>query len=394
MTTASSANTLRRSLLIKLISKPAPSREDMASVIELTASKVVEALQAQSLTLYLVEGNEIVFRHVYYSPSLWDTNKALEAKFKETAAKLNNLRLPAGKGIVGKVIADGKEIFFRNTQTQAPMMASMTQNTGFEVFSMLTVPLKAGNVVIGAIQVLNKEPVSGTNSQFTDSDLPLLVEVAEYSASLIQRMLDPKHQLSADDTAKFIARLTNHPLVTKIDEIPIDEKLVEAIGDAIIRREGIFPTKRISPSSIAVLMANPLDYAKREAFQQATELVSEAILVASEPERSPQATSKARTPRPSSSSPTASSRTPTSAAHPISTSSRRKKTSSSATASTVSARKSSVCPGRSPTASSRASRSCATSTSPNAGCRRTDASSSKNTPRRTSTSTCASPPAP
>jgi type II secretory ATPase GspE/PulE/Tfp pilus assembly ATPase PilB-like protein len=51
------ASTLRLSLLIKVISKPAPSREDVNSVIELTASKVVEALQAQSMTFYLVEGN-------------------------------------------------------------------------------------------------------------------------------------------------------------------------------------------------------------------------------------------------------------------------------------------------------------------------------------------------
>lgn len=38
------ANAIRRSLLIKVISKPAPSREDLDSVIELTASKVLEAL--------------------------------------------------------------------------------------------------------------------------------------------------------------------------------------------------------------------------------------------------------------------------------------------------------------------------------------------------------------
>ncbi len=68
MASANIANTLRRSLLIKLISKPAPSREDVNSVIELTATKVVEALQAQSMTLYLIEGNDIVFKHVYYSP--------------------------------------------------------------------------------------------------------------------------------------------------------------------------------------------------------------------------------------------------------------------------------------------------------------------------------------
>lgn len=62
--------TLRRSLLIKVISKPAPSREDVNTVIELTASKVVESLQAQSMTLYLVENGEIAFKQVYYSPTL------------------------------------------------------------------------------------------------------------------------------------------------------------------------------------------------------------------------------------------------------------------------------------------------------------------------------------
>ncbi len=280
MASASLANTLRRSLLIKVISKPAPSREDMASVIELTASKIVEALQAQSMTLYLVEGNDIVFKHVYYSPSLWGGDKARETKFKETAAKLLTLKLPVGQGIVGKVIATGEPVFFRNSATQAPMMLSMAQTTGFDVRSMLTVPLKT-NVVIGAIQLLNKEPSADTNCQFSDQDLSLLQEVAEYSASLLQRMQDPKHQLGADDTAKFIARLTNHPLVTKAEEIVIEDLLVESIGDAIIRREGIFPFKRLSPNSVAVLMTNPLDYAKREAFQQATELIIEDIHVAS-----------------------------------------------------------------------------------------------------------------
>lgn len=40
MASTNIAGTLRRSLLIKVISKPALSKEDVASVIELTASKV------------------------------------------------------------------------------------------------------------------------------------------------------------------------------------------------------------------------------------------------------------------------------------------------------------------------------------------------------------------
>ena len=272
------AGALRRSLLIKVIAKPAPSREDVTSVVELTASKVVEALAAQSMTLYLVEGNDITFRHVYYSPTLWSDNPEKERSFAQTAEKLLELKLPLGTGNVGKVIKSGEPLFFTADGPEGDSLKNM--NTGFEVRSMLTVPLK-GNVNIGAIQVLNKEPHAGTDGQFTELDLTLLQEVAEYSATLIQRMMDPKFALSADDTAKFIARLTDTPLITSEDEIEIDEKLVAVVGDAVIRREGIFPYKQLSPNTVAVLMSNPLDYAKRDSFQMTTELTIDETRVAS-----------------------------------------------------------------------------------------------------------------
>src|SRR5580658_9476027 len=155
MAAPSIASALRRSLLIKIISKPQPSREDVASVIELTASKVVEALQAQSMTLYMVEGNDIAFKQIYYSPSLWGDDKKKEAKFKEMETKLLQLKIPVSTGIVGKVIQTGEPVFFKNTESQAPMMTSMAKTTGFEVRSMLTVPLKT-TITLGAIQTLNK----------------------------------------------------------------------------------------------------------------------------------------------------------------------------------------------------------------------------------------------
>ncbi len=269
-------NTLRRSLLIKVISKPAPSKEDVNTVIELTASKVVETLQCQSMTLYLVEGGEIAFKQIYYSPTLWGSDKAKEAQFKETSKKLLALKLPAGTGNVGKVIQSGQSLFFSAGGADAGSLKKM--DVGFEVQSMLTVPLKT-NIVIGAIQVLNKEPSAGTGGRFTTKDQAVLQEVAEYSSTLIARMLDPKFQLSPEDTAKFISKFTDLPLVTKPDELEIDEKLVEITGDAVIRREGIFPFKKIGNNGCAVLMANPLDFAKRESFQQATEMTIEEVKV-------------------------------------------------------------------------------------------------------------------
>ena len=268
MATASNlTGALRRSLLIKVISKPTPSKEDVQSVIELTASKVVETLQAQSMTFYLVDGGEIAFKHVYYSPTLWGNDKDKELLFRETAKKLLLNKLPSGTGNVGKVVQTGEPLFFTGKEPEASGLKNM--NVGFEVKSMLTVPLKT-NLVIGAIQVLNKEQSAGTGGQFTPKDLAILSEVAEYSSTLIQRMLDPKFQLSAEDTAKFISKFTDLPLVTKMEEGEIDNKLVGMTGDAIIRREGIFPYKKTGTNTCAVLMVNPLDYAKRESFQQAT----------------------------------------------------------------------------------------------------------------------------
>jgi type IV pilus assembly protein PilB len=279
MATSSLANTLRRSLLIKIISKPAPSREDINSVVELTATKVVEALQAQSMTIYIVEGNDITFKHVYYSPTL-STKPEDGEYFQELSEKLLATRLPLGTGNVGKVIATAQPLFFtKKSPDAASSLLSMAKTTGFEVQSMLTVPLKT-NIVIGAIQVLNKEPSAGTNGEFTQRDLALLQEVAEYSSTLIHRMLDPKFQLSAEDTAKFISRLTDLPLVTRMEEVDAEEKLVEVVGEAIIRREGVFPVKKLEDGALSVLMTNPLDHAKRDAFQEMTELMIEEVRVA------------------------------------------------------------------------------------------------------------------
>ena len=273
------AGALRRSLLIKVISKPTPSREDVASVIELTASKVVEALQAQSMSFYLVDGNAITFKQVYYSPTLWAADPAKEKTFQANAARLLALRLPLGKGVVGKVIETGQPLFFHHAKDAAAIQ-SLAVTTGFDVKSMLTVPLKT-TVTLGAIQVLNKEPAAGTKGEFTQKDLSLLKEVAEYSATLIHRMIDPKFVPSADDTARFIAKLTDLPLIAKPEELEVDAKLLEVIGDAIVRREGILPYKRIGSHGVATVMMNPLDYAKREAFTQATEMTIEEVSVVS-----------------------------------------------------------------------------------------------------------------
>ncbi|MCD8482733.1 MAG: Flp pilus assembly complex ATPase component TadA [Verrucomicrobia bacterium] len=271
-------SSLRRALLLKVLAKPQPSPEDLESVIELASNKVIEALEVQSMTLYLVQDSSICFRWVYYSKTFGMDDEAKRKEFERRRQTLLGMRLPIGSGIVGKTILTGVPQIF-DAEHAGTGMLTLSKDSGFEVRSMLTVPLKVGAKVIGAIQVLNREPYALLQN-FRDSDLALLSEVAEFSAPLIQRMLDADYRCSDADTAGFIASFTGSPLVLDESVLDIDSKVVEIVDPALVRRTQILPFRRISANAVAVLMANPMDYTNRDSFELASDLRIEEISVA------------------------------------------------------------------------------------------------------------------
>jgi type IV pilus assembly protein PilB len=269
---------LRRALLLKVITQKEVKEEDVDSLIELTSSKIVDLLEAQSITFFLVQNNKIRFKYVYYSSSLFRGDKAVEQEFEQKKQTLMSLQLPLGTGIVGKVIEKGEPTFFSTAREQTRPMFNMFKDTGFEVTSMLTVPL-IGSKCIGAIQLLNKEP-HAASKEFRRDDLQVLSEVAEYSAPLIQRMIDPNYEMPDDRMAVFISKFTECPLVTSDEALEVDEKLIEVAGASIIRRTGVLPLRQLTPASVSALMVNPYDYHSREAFHQATEMSVDEVSVA------------------------------------------------------------------------------------------------------------------
>ena len=274
------SNSLKKTLLLKLLSKTPPAKEELKSIIDMMASKVVEALQAQSISIYLLEGQSIHFKYVYYSPTLWGNDLGKKAEFEERRLKLLATTIPLGQGVVGRSIAENTPLFFDARTDMKGVMYDISKSTGFTVNAMLTVPL-VGTRPIGAIQVLNKEPSSGKTT-FSQEDLVLLREVAEYTAPFLQRIIDPTFQLNDIDTAKFISRYTNCPLVLTEDKLSIDTRISKTVGMDIIEKQGIFPYRQLSPGVIGVLMVNPLDYPSREAFTAATHMaIEEAIVVPS-----------------------------------------------------------------------------------------------------------------
>lgn len=274
------SSALRKQLLVKIISQKELKPSDIDDVIQLSSEKIVELLHAQSMTFYLVLGNAISFKHVYFSPTLYHGSEEKESELKKKQQQLESLELPLGTGIVGQVIEKERPITYLKRAVGAEKMHDLFADTGFEVDSMLTVPL-AGNRCVGAVQVLNKEKIAGiSDGEFTLEDLKTLEEVAEYVGPLIQKLVDADYQLSPEAVAKYTARFTGEKLVTSLDELPLEEKLIELAGQSIIEQTGIIPVANLAPNSVSAVMANPYDYPNRDSFETATELSIDEIYVA------------------------------------------------------------------------------------------------------------------
>ncbi len=270
------SKTLKRSLLLKILSKTTPTKEDLDSILELTATKIIDDLQAQSITLYLIENDQIAFKYVYYSPTLWETQPELEERFKVKKEELLKLRLPLGTGLVGKVIQTAESNIF-NKDENGDELLKLSKNSDFEITSMITVPLKDQRV-IGAIQILNKESNSA-KTYFDNDDLSCLQELAEYTSALLLRILDPSYEINELDTARYISSFTDTTLVTQEDQLEIDERFVSSLSGDLVRQTGIFPYKRLEDNNVSVLMKNPLDYQSREAFTLKTQLSIDEVIV-------------------------------------------------------------------------------------------------------------------
>ena len=245
MPTSNILSRLRRALLIKVISRQAPSRADVTSVIELTASKLVEALQAQSITFYLLDGNQISVRQVYFSPTLWADDPSKEQRFIESAAELMTQKIPRGRGIVGRVIDSGEPVFYRNTENKAPFMSSIDRDGWIR--SLLDADRAAeDDDHAGCDPGAQQGDVGGHRRRIHRSRPD---SCCRKSPNIRRRSsigwLDPRFHPSAEDAARFISRLTELPLITEAGrdrdrcETPgVDRAMKSSAAKACFRSSG------------------------------------------------------------------------------------------------------------------------------------------------------------
>jgi Nif-specific regulatory protein len=103
------------------------------------ADRVARALGADRATLWLIDGatGEIRSRVA-------------------TLPEIAELRVPAGRGVVGHVAATGELVNIRDATADPRWAEDIAQRIGYRVTSMLTVPIVRRGHVRGVLQVLNK----------------------------------------------------------------------------------------------------------------------------------------------------------------------------------------------------------------------------------------------
>jgi sigma-B regulation protein RsbU (phosphoserine phosphatase) len=130
--------------------------------------------------------------------SVWLIDKVKGELWTRVADGIGEVRIPQATGLVGACIAQNEIILANDLSTDPRFHRQMDESSGYRTESILCVPLRADDRVIGALQVLNKP------GGFSDQDAELLRLMAVYAASAIQA-----EQLRSEAQ---MARLLRHEL--------------------------------------------------------------------------------------------------------------------------------------------------------------------------------------
>ncbi len=200
------------------VSRAMVAAADLDSLLNLVIERSMELVDAERATLFLYERetNELVSR---------------------VAAGVDEIRVPADKGISGSTVRGGKTIIVPDAYADNRFNPAVDKQTGFRTRNILSIPLKdyEGGLV-GVLQVINKR-----KGDFTDHDITLAetlsaqAGVALQRAVLIQHFAEKKQMEQALAIAKEIQQgllPQSQPDVQGFDIAGLTDPADETGGDA------------------------------------------------------------------------------------------------------------------------------------------------------------------
>jgi len=138
-------------------------------LLDLIVGTAAQVLGAQAASLYLIDRatNELVF----------------EVALGESAAEARKFRVPVGQGIAGWVAQTGEATLIPDASQDPRFAANIARSIGYIPKSVLCIPLRADDAVIGVVQLFDK----GSGAPFTEADQALVEEFAVQAAVALEQ---------------------------------------------------------------------------------------------------------------------------------------------------------------------------------------------------------------
>ncbi|GAB4336725.1 MAG: hypothetical protein Kow0099_09810 [Candidatus Abyssubacteria bacterium] len=99
----------------------------------------------------------------------------------EKADYVKPFRLKLGQGIAGWVAEQGTGVIVRDVHKDPRYYSEIERATGFKTKSILAVPMKTRDAVVGVIELINK-----VGGQFTKNDLDLMNVISSFAAAALE----------------------------------------------------------------------------------------------------------------------------------------------------------------------------------------------------------------
>ncbi len=171
---------IRELTLLNDVGRVLTSTLDFNEVLHIVMSQIQRIMGVEAVSLLLVEKQtkDLIF----------------EVALGMAGPSIKNKRLTSGKGIVGWVAKKGKPLLIPDVYADPRFDRSVDESTGFQTQSMICVPLKIRDEVIGVIQVINHandEPFNEDN-MYLLSSISMYASIAIEHANLYQELHDKK----------------------------------------------------------------------------------------------------------------------------------------------------------------------------------------------------------
>lgn len=154
------------------LGKAVTSTLDREEILQIILKRLSQLIRAQNWTLYLLDEDrkELHFQVVV----------GLKGPDPEGP------RLMVGEGIAGKVAETGQPILIPDTRKDGRFDHRIDSRADLATHSLITLPLKLGNEVIGVLQIINPE----SSELFEEGFTPILQILSEFVAIAINNAIN------------------------------------------------------------------------------------------------------------------------------------------------------------------------------------------------------------